>query len=75
MLLCMQRGMETLILILIKKMFVVGGMTTIPYFIAQQQLSALGSFRQAEIHKSLQPLSHFEIEHTIRRIAFRTQAI
>lgn len=28
-------------------------MNTIPYFIAKQQLGALGSFRNAEIHKSV----------------------
>lgn len=55
MLLCMQRGMDAawgVNLILVKKMFVVGGMTTVSYLIAKQQLSTLGSSRQAEIHTS-----------------------
>lgn len=34
------------------KKFVVGGMTTISYFIVKQQPGASGSFRRAEIHKS-----------------------
>ena len=79
MLLCMQREMETAVgsqfdISKENKENVDERMTTISCFIAKQQPSALGSRRKAEIHKSLK-LSHFEIEHTVRRTAFYTQAM